>query len=40
MTPAPQMNNGSADETLFTKPPARDGMTQQVSILLKILIFV
>jgi tousled-like kinase len=33
VTPAPALHNGSTDETLFTKPPARDGMTQQVSIL-------
>ena len=29
VTPAPNMANGTTDETLFTKPPARDGMTHQ-----------
>lgn len=29
VTPAPALHNGSTDETMFTKPPARDGMTQQ-----------
>ena len=29
VTPAPALHNGSNDETLFTKPPPRDGMTQQ-----------
>ena len=29
VTPAPALHNGNTDETMFTKPPPRDGMTQQ-----------
>lgn len=29
---AASIHNGSGDETLFTKPPARDGMTAQVIV--------
>ncbi len=33
---ASSIHNGSGDETLFTKPPARDGMTAQVSFFLNL----
>ncbi len=34
VTTAPALHNGSSDETMFTKPPARDGMTHQVKLFL------
>jgi len=32
ISPAPNIHNGCTDETLFTKPPSRDGMTAQVNL--------
>jgi len=36
----PNLHNGCNDETLFTKPPIRDGMTSQVSFIFSCCVLI